>query len=383
MHEPGPLENPLANWPNDDLLFDPGQRTFIESMHPKLIHIFDWPELRHAFSAHNARASTFRRRSRTLGKVAVGLGWLSLLLVALEPSINLLMKDNANEALVAKIVGGGALFLAFASGVLGYSQIMSGRNKLRWLTHRFWTERMRQLHFQLIANNVPLALQTMNDADARRAWSRIRESELHRVLHRMEPIAEAVQRMEEDLPCADPWLSEEWVESGPAPSAGAHADADEFFHVLREQRFGIQRRYAKFKLRPGIYSPKSRAMITGCIGDLFTLLVLFCALIAGVIRAFGPEATHGSVPPAFIYAVSFMGCLTASIVAMRVLNEGLKFRDESERYEWYLAAVSAIENRYLEADPVGKVAALRDMECLSYQEMRQFIMSFKSARFVM
>ena len=71
------------------------------------------------------------------------------------------------------------------------------------------------------------------------------------------------------------------------------------------------------------------------------------------------------------------------ILGLRVLDEGLQLKSETERYVWYLAAVEALERRYDAATPLGRVAILRDMERLSYQELRWFTVSFDEARFVM
>ena len=45
----GPLDDPLANWPNDDLLLEQKSRNRVAREHPDLLKILDWPELRAAF----------------------------------------------------------------------------------------------------------------------------------------------------------------------------------------------------------------------------------------------------------------------------------------------------------------------------------------------
>ena len=47
----GPLDDPLANWPNDDLLLEGKSRNRIARDYPDLLKILDWPELRAAFEA--------------------------------------------------------------------------------------------------------------------------------------------------------------------------------------------------------------------------------------------------------------------------------------------------------------------------------------------
>jgi hypothetical protein len=47
------------------------------------------------------------------------------------------------------LLGGIAAVLAIVSILVGYTQVLKGWEKAQWLTNRFWTERIRQFHFQL------------------------------------------------------------------------------------------------------------------------------------------------------------------------------------------------------------------------------------------
>ena len=78
------------------------------------------------------------------------------------------------------------------------------------------------------------------------------------------------------------------------------------------------------------------------------------------------------------------GTLTAAVVAIRVVNDGLLLQTETERYEWYLASVRSIAERFdAAADMPTKVRLMREMERLAYQEMRRFLLAFQAAKFVM
>ena len=156
----GLLGDPFEDWRNDDLLFDDEQRAYVARHHPKAAPLFDWPELRALFKTHDPQASRFRKRSRRIGSAAVALGCASLIATASLGA----MGGAPSEAKSA--LGITAAVLAVLSGLIGYSGVLSGRAKWRWLSHRFWTERLRQLHFQLIINNLPEALAAMASAKA-------------------------------------------------------------------------------------------------------------------------------------------------------------------------------------------------------------------------
>lgn len=365
-----PLDDPLADWPNDDLLFQPAQRAFIERRHPRSAPIFDWPELRALFAAHNPLAARFRRRTRGLGVAAVALGCASLILAAfLDP-----ISARAPEA--ARLLGVVAALLALASGITGYSGILSGRDKWRWLAHRFWTERMRQLHFQVIINNLPAAVEAMSDPAALERWRGIRADLLDGFVNRaMEPIGEALDRMRADLAEDQPWVEPAWAAQPPIPPQSP--ELDEIFEILEHQRFGIQKRYAAFKLRPGLHSPRTRSRAVQAIADALTIAALLLSAAAGLLFAFAGDS------PALSLVLPVGASLAALVLALRVVDEGLRLSSETERYEWYLAAIESLARRYRAGGVEAKIAALREMERLSYQELRWFTVSFGEARFVM
>jgi hypothetical protein len=82
------------------------------------------------------------------------------------------------------------------------------------------------------------------------------------------------------------------------------------------------------------------------------------------------------------WALALAGVFSAGVIALRVLDQGLQLTAEAERYQWYHAAVEALEARFLRAHPRRKIDLLREMEHLAYQEMRRFVVSFEGSRFV-
>jgi len=368
---PGAFGNPLDDWPNEDLLFEQKHRDFVRRRHPRAAPILDWPELRALFAAHDPEAGRFRSRSRRLGVVAVALGGASLVLAAFLGAI-----QQAAPGWAPYLAALAAL-LAVASGATGFSGVLSGRDKARWLAHRFWTERMRQLHFQLIANNLPLAARAMADPSRIAEWERLRAEVLDGFEHAyMGPIVEALERMRRDLAEDQPWIAPAWAGAAEAPAPGS--EADELFHLLRLQRFGIQRRYATYKLKEGAHSPRTRSRWVHGGADAMTVLALLTSAALGLLYVLLEPGA-----PALPILAGVGGMLAGLILALRVLAEGLQLKSETERYEWYLAAVDSLERRYEAGDGEAKVALLRDMERLSYQELRWFTTSFDESRFVM
>ncbi len=130
-----------------------------------------------------------------------------------------------------------------------------------------------------------------------------------------------------------------------------------------------------------MHSPATLAEWVLKLSDTFTFVLLLAVITAGVgsvLVVWG----HGSSLLHFIAA--FVGAVaSAVVVAMRALKEGLLFSADAERYKWYLAAVSTLQRRYEHADREQKVCLLRELEHVTYQEMRRFILSGSQARFVM
>lgn len=370
-----PPANPFADWPNDDLLFSQDHREFIWRRHPKAAAIFDWPELRARFAAHDPHAGRFRKRSRRLGILAVLLGCASLVLTAFLAAIG-----QAAPA-ATPYLGIVAALLAVASGITGFSGVLSGRDKARWLTHRFWTERMRQLHFQLIVNNLPLAAEVVTDPNRLGEWEALRNDALDSFEHR-EPVYHSLERMRRNLAEDEPWLDLAWIQPPETPAASPATS--ELFAILRQHRFGIQKRYVSYKLMAGLHSPRTRSRLVRTGADVMTVLALLAAAALGILHATAaPTVPGASSAPALLVVAGVGGMLAALVLALRVLDEGLQLRSETERYEWYLAATEALERRFDVGDARTRVAVLREMERLSYQELRQFTVSFDEARFVM
>lgn len=402
--------DPFKNWPNGDLLIHEEDRAFFARHFPVYAPIFDWPELRSLFLTYDAPAARARKHSRRSGILAVVAGVLSLILAAGVPLIGEVARTiqvGANPQSVAgpakneviataggiakknvtvdpsgvqAVVGGFAAFLAMASVLLGYTQVLTGRAKSQWLTNRFWTERIRQLHFQFIVNHLPAAIAAGKSKQGLQHWLDLRTAELDRFKHDyLRGVDDKVHHLDIDEAEDMPWIVEEWSRPGPVPASSVEFDA--ILQLMEQQRFGIQQRYAERKLRHGMHSPATLADWVLKLSDTLTFALLLATITAGVgsvLLVFWHGAPLLHFIAAFVAAVA-----SAIVVAMRALKEGLLFSADAERYKWYLAALRTLHRRYEHSDREQKVCLLRELEHVAYQEMRRFILSCSQARFVM
>src|ERR1700674_1395266 len=377
----GPLDDPFKYWPNSDLLIDEEDRAFFARHYPAFASIFDWPELRSLFAIYDAAAASARKHSRRAGVFAVVTGFLSLSVAAAVPLADEFTKNSAVSQLRTQaVLGGIAAAFAIVSILIGYTQVLKGDGKARWLTNRFWSERIRQFHFQLIVNNLPTLVAAIQDRSDLRGWREFRARELDQFKHDyLRGVEDKIHHLDVDEAEDRPWLSAEWEHAGPIPPASVEFDV--LLKLLEQQRFGIQQRYAERKLINGWHSPESRAQWVLKLSDALTAVLLLATITVGIgsIIAFVVGAN-----PIFHLVAGLVAALSScSIVAMRALKEGLLFSADAERYKWYLAAVRSLYRRYERADQPKRVFLFRELEHVAYQEMRRFILSGSQARFVM
>jgi hypothetical protein len=376
-----PLDDPFKYWPNSDLLIDEEDRAFFARHYPAFAAIFDWPELRSLFVTYDTAAASARKHSRRAGVFAIASGFLSLSVAAVVPLAEEFTKRSAMSQLHTQaVLGGIAAVFAIVSILIGYTQVLKGEGKALWLTNRFWSERLRQFHFQLIVTHLPTLVAALQNKGDLQPWLNFRAGELDRFKHDyLRGVEDKILHLDVDEAEDRPWLSTEWEHPGPIPPASGEFDA--LLELLEQQRFGIQQRYAERKLIDGWHSPESRAQWVLKLSDALTAVLLLATITVGIgsIVAFKLGAT-----PTFRLVAGLVAVLSSSsVVAMRALKEGLLFTADAERYKWYLAAVRNLYRRYEHADRPQRVALFRELEHVAYQEMRRFILAGSQARFVM
>ena len=382
---PTPFQDPLEDWTNDDLLLDEKERKRFYDRHPRLAPVFDWEEMRKAFDDHEQPAKHARKLSRLHGTIAVGLGFLGLALTAFTPylaqllSFSTLFSRTPDSA--ERWIGVLAAALIVAGTIVGFYQTLIGQAKRRWLISRYWTERIRQFHFQLILNNLESAAAAFGGGAALDAWRALRQGKLDDFLHDTEKtLATALEELVDDHAEEDVWADKAWSDPPPSPPTTPElAELAELLQALRKQRIGVQDLYTALKLTPGLHSPQTRAQWLHGLSDACTGAILLITVAIGLLYF------HGSKEPQLwrLGLLGAAGALTAAVVALRVLNEGLLLRTEAERYRWYLASVRSIRDRFKKADTADRIRLLRELERLAYQEMRRFLVTSKEARFIL
>ncbi|MGO9930659.1 MAG: hypothetical protein ACLPV8_02445 [Steroidobacteraceae bacterium] len=377
----GSLEDPLQTWPNSDLLIDAEDQAFFARHYPDFAPVFDWAELRSLFVRYDAAASRARAHSRRSGIFAVIFGFLGLTVGASVPLIDGLTNNGGlSHSHAPDVLGAVAGLLAIFSIAVGYTQVLKGKDKARWLTNRFWTERIRQFHFQLIVNHLPVLIAAIKSKNELRDWLEFRARELDRFEHDyLRGVEDKIRHLEQDEAEDSPWISQEWDHAGPVPPPSE--EFDELLALLDQQRFGVQQRYAERKLLIGWHSPETGSQWILKLSDFLTAVLLLATITVGLVSII---AFVSHADPKIRLIAAFVAALaSSSVVAMRALKEGLLFNADAERYKWYLAAVRTLYRRYEHADLPRKIFLLRELERTAYQEMRRFMLSAAHARFVM
>jgi type IV secretory pathway VirB2 component (pilin) len=377
---PGLFHDPFKDWPNSDLLIDEDDQAYFARHYPAFAPIFDWPDLRALFVGYDNTAARARKRSRRAGIFAVVAGFVSLAVAASIPLAGALTKTEPHQSKLQALLGGIAATLALISVLIGYTQVLSGKAKTRWLQNRFWTERIRQLHFQLIINNLPAVQAASQNANALQHWLAFRTTKLDEFKHNyLREADDKIHQLQLDEAECSPWIEEAWEHTAPGPANSTELDV--ILAIMERQRFGIQQRYADRKLRSGLRSPDTLAQWVLQLSDTFTAVLLLATISAGI----GSILAYRGImsPVAHFIAALVAAIASASIVALRALKEGLLFSADADRYRWYSAAVRTLLRRYEHASSTQKIILLRELEHVAYQEMRRFILSGSQARFVM
>lgn len=216
---------------------------------------------------------------------------------------------------------------------MGYGQVLRGKHKSAWLLNRFWCERLRQLHFQFIVNNLDLTAEAVTDPVKLDALRSLRARHLAALQEDMRYAPAVLHRLEANDAEDRPWVSEAWI--APPPTPKPSQSVVRVLAVLKKYRFGVQRDFGALKLQRGLHSPATRATWISNGSDGLTGLLLLTSATTGLAHAF---AAPGSLALVSLSALSAV--LAASVVALRVLNEGLQLTSDTERYRWYLASVS-------------------------------------------
>ncbi|MEZ0244085.1 MAG: hypothetical protein ACAH11_11970 [Sphingomonas sp.] len=366
------FEDALKGWGNDDLMLNAQVRKRIKTLYPEINRVLDWPGLRDVFRHHDKLATAGKRTSRNLGAFAILLGGSGVALLALVQAVQ---NMNAIDHLWVARLSIVTLAMMVVGTLVGIWHWLGMRARDRWLSHRFWTERLRQLHFQVLVNNIELAVAAIDSDEKLAELEGVRDKKLAELEMRVETQS-AIRAMLKDVTERDAWLV-------PIPSrdiAGVDpARLGQLLEALEFLRVRVQLDYVSRAAGENIHAPGVRARLLKTMGDVFTLMVVPVAALGAILYL-------GASAESFMWAGALIGganALSALGLMARAADDGLQNSSDAERYEWYAAALEALSTRFDNGDAVAKIDALRELEVLAYQELRRFIGTHRRARFLM
>jgi hypothetical protein len=362
------MSNPFANWKNDDLLMGEEFRRDLEKTNKPLFDILDWPELREKFARHEVAAKTGKKTSRLQGLISIAAAGAGVMLLSAMPALPHQLEGRLSLIALGLMSGGGLL------GLLHWLMLNA---KLNWLANRFWTERLRQFYFQSLVSSLDVCVAAMTDKAALAALKAKRAEWLADFYVYPNDPRDRMGTIRNDRTETGSWLRPEWrVVHTPKTHT---PELDTLLGALHRQRIYIQSYYAKLNLSPSLYVPSTRARLLQGISHASTVLIVFASIV-GWIGYFTEADLLGTRAVTWASVAAVLGAI--GLIA-RAANEGLQNEADTDRYEWYAEALEELDERYEKAGIAGRVKELRAVEELSYKEMRRFLRTHDTARFLL
>lgn len=330
--------------------------------------------LTETFAPIDRRANLSKARSRRWGALSALLASAALMIAAGA----LIYQDLSTAQLGIVAAAGGVAVVA--SLVLGLSGLMLRKRKMRWLADRLTTERLRQFHFQAYVAHAADILAGAKDESARERYLKKRADAF--VGFSKDHFAHVEERLNrligEDRP-------DDGMIFGTADTAVIDPDdphLKQYLGAYEKLRFDRQLHYFDRTLREddGLWrsSPAGLAQIVGALA----LAAFFCIAAAIALAAMGSVADAGWMKGRTMQLAAIWAAIVAA--SARIFEEGLQPSREVERMRWHRYSVKQIEQRYDSAkSPAARIAAMRDLEKLCYDEMVEFLRNSSRARFVM
>lgn len=358
---------------NTDLLLSDADQEKAKRAFPEVYFALDNQELRKTFKPFDQRANQAKTRSRRWGMFAVWLATGALLLAGGEMLYHDLPKTTVR--LIAGI-GGVAGIISVLIGVFG---IMFRKRKMRWLADRLATERLRQFHFQSYVACAEQILDGAKKTEAKDAFLKARNNKLNAFqndfLKRIdETLHELVHK--EDVGHGLIWGDDTPDVNPNDPHLQEYLDAYVAFRFKRQIDYCNLILSERKKLWK--HSPIMQAKVLGGVA----LICVFGILALHGLVFFGAVANIAWMKGPLIHVFAIWAAIIA--LTARTLEEGFQPEREIERMRQYRLSLKRIYERF-EKSPTskGKLAAMVDLEKLSYEEMGLFLKSNYEAEFVM
>jgi hypothetical protein len=360
---------------NDDLLLPEQDRQLAAIKYPSIVHVLDHHELRQLFSKYDTSGNRAKHLGLVAGIWAIGLGFGALGIAATE----LLFAKPTNYSVALAVISGLFGVLSFLIGSVGV--LFAGR-KRNWLRCRLMGERIRQFHFQMMASRLSEIFASLRD-DATKAlflskrdvWF---ESFKAHLVGKLDSTLTAILHEEDPV---DPWLHDR-VELAGIPES---KDLNPIFDAYRELRILHQLDYANYKLQDDhrVISAMPRRQLAVISQIVVALIILLVVMDVGVlVGTFLPSSILAGFHSR--EAIVVIIWLAFAALAIRALEQGLQPEREIERYQQYRSSVRAILERYDKAPSQSvKIEIMREMERLSFDEMRNFLITNERSSFVL
>lgn len=353
------------------------------SAFPTIGRVLFWPDFNTVFDRFEQPANASQKAGRRAGLATIILGTLALLASALAPIIGQGpdVFGLGRVTLIGIFAAGSGLM-----GVLVGSRALFGRAKLKWLSNRMMTERMRQFYFQVFPRRLPELVAALQSEEGAETFHEARRKWLGAFRLRFEghEQAELTAAVSEDI------SDEGWLHPLPAttPKSLNKAALDEVFAYYRHARIQHQINYTNYKLAPSsgglseiektkLFSQFSLISISIIFG-MYALWLGFTFFLFQGDEQSAMQAQFNTIANAVTLTLAIL------ILAAHALEEGLQPGLEVERYRTYRASLRAAAARFDAAKSVkDKIAAMEQVEKLSFDEMCTFLTSQHEARFRM
>lgn len=358
---------------NSDILASEDDRRAAAAAFPQIAFALDHPALRQTFAVHDEGANRSKTRSRQWGVTAVLLATFALLLSAASG-----LYAGAGK-LVISVLGGLGALSGLASVAIGFLGVMYRARKLRWLTARLATERLRQFHFQHYGAHARMILAGARDAAVREEYlaRRARDFEAFkaRFLLRLDPEFHAL------VDNADPGDGVLFAADRDGVDAADPA-AREYFEAYDTLRIRRQLDYCNLVLSEDRnlwkHAPVRQQKVFGAIG-----LVCLAAVLGFDIVQFGGAIFYEPLLENDLLQIAAIWAAFLAL-AVRTLEEGFQADSEVSRMTQYRFGVSRAANRFAEAATAQeKFAAMDTLEKSAFEEMVLFLHTNNRAKFVM
>ncbi|MEZ5938970.1 MAG: hypothetical protein R3C52_12265 [Hyphomonadaceae bacterium] len=331
---------------------------------------FEFPELLEAFERVDAVAGRMRKRSRTIGFLAIGLVLLALMLASAD-SVLAALDHDTHEALG---------YLAAVLGLLGTAIALWSRGKsaprARWLKARFQTETLRQFHFLFLSDRLPDVVSASGDPNKEAAFQQERAALFAtfktRVLDQPDKAYRDQLSEAEISPLAG--LIEETPAEGVAMTRIAVNATDAW--IASRLKWQLNYCNAKLTLKKGsLKTPRSQEWMFGFIG-----WACIAVLIGIHLLHFFEHWLHLSrtwMQIGVVWTALFA-------LASRAIESGLAPQREVERYEQYRVNIrTALARCESAVSFASKVESMRAFERVCREEMVVFLRTHERSHFIL